>query len=43
MDTTFNQTATGGMFDGEYFVEVDVSLRFQEINVLERDLIEDGY
>lgn len=43
VDTTFNQTATGGMFDGEYFVEVDVSLRFQEINVLERDLIEDGY
>lgn len=43
VDTTFNQTATGGMFDGKYFVEVDVSLRFREINVLERDLIEDGY
>lgn len=42
VDTTFNQTATG-MFDGKYFVEVDVSLNFTEITALDKKKVEVGF
>lgn len=41
--TVFNSTASG-MYDGEEFVEVDISLDFKEINALDKAKVRDqGY
>ena len=40
--TTFNSTSPG-MYEGDHFIEVDVSLGFTEISVLDKQKIKDGY
>lgn len=42
VQTSFNSTASGMHFDGN-FVEVDISLSFQEIVTLDKEKIRDGY
>jgi len=40
VNTTFNSTATG-LYNGEEFVEVDISLNFREITVLDKSKVRD--
>ena len=42
VQTTFNSASAGMYRDGQ-FVEVDVSLQFQEITALHKGLVEDGF
>ena len=42
IQTSFNSTASGMYNDGQ-FVEVDISLAFQEIVALDKQKIRDGY
>jgi hypothetical protein len=42
VNTTFNQQATG-LYEGEEFIEVDVSLNFRELSAMDKTKVRQGF